>query len=128
MPELGLITNEFTNQTDYTFTPNGNSALSAGNWVISPQPIGLDANAFVAFQAQCASGTTTGAVGVAGYDVIDGNGNNVGTLTLDFSDPSRSDNSASGSTTVPGLVVAASIPRHGNLIVCTWTAAASTAA
>ena len=117
-----LINNNFTNQTNYTFTPNGGSSLSSGHWVISPQPIGLNATNFLAFQAQGTSGTATGAVGVAGYNVIDSNNNFVGTLTLTFSDPYNGDNSASCSTTVSGLVVNPTIPPDGRTITCTWAA------
>jgi hypothetical protein len=117
-----LINNNVTNLSSYTFTPNGGSSLSSGDWVISPQPIGLNTSNFLAFQAQGVSGTATGAVGVACYDVIDSSNTNVGALSLNFSDPYDGDNSASYSTTVTGLVVGASLPSDHRTITCTWTA------
>jgi hypothetical protein len=117
-----LINNNVTNLTSYTFTPNGGSMLSSGDWVISPQPIGLNASNFLAFQAQGVRGTPTGAVGVACYDVIDSSNNNVGGLNLNFNDPYDGDNSASYYTTVTGLVVGSSLPSDGRTITCTWTA------
>jgi len=115
------ITNTFLNSSQFSFTPNANSSLSSGNWVISPQPIPAGGSV-VAFQAIGVAGTATGAVGQAGYNVFQ-NGTQVGMVTLTFSDPYSGNNGASvGSNNVPGLSIAVSCPEHGSTITAEWSA------
>jgi hypothetical protein len=116
------MTNEFTNTSPYSFAPTGSSSLKFGNWITPPQPIAIGATDFVAFEAGgMGGGTVTGAVGVAVYDVMS-NGNNVGRLSLSFSDPFDGSNSASATTTVAGLVVSCHVPPQGDRITAKWKA------
>ncbi|HEY2091990.1 MAG TPA: hypothetical protein VGJ81_08885 [Thermoanaerobaculia bacterium] len=113
------ITNLVTNQTGYSFVLN-TSSLSSGNWVVSPQPIPANAPSFNALQAIGVSGTATGAVGQAIYNVMQ-NGNNVGTFTFNFSDPYSGSNSCSSSSTVSGLSATNNCPSSGSTFSVSWT-------
>ena len=122
MPVSLTMTNQFTNTSAYTFSPSTSSCLEVGSWITPPQPIALGASGFVAFVATgVAGGTVSGVIGVAVYDVMS-NGNNVGTLSLSFSDPFDGRNKCSADTTVAGLVVSCEVPADGYTITAKWTA------
>lgn len=114
------ITNLVQNTTGFTFTLL-DSSLSSGNWVVSPQPIAPYNASFNAFQAQGVSGTATGAVGQATYNVFNNNdGPLLGTLTFNFSDPYSGSNSCTSSTSVPNLAVTNNCPSSGSTISVQW--------
>jgi hypothetical protein len=117
------ITSVITNPTAYSFSLLVDS-LSSGNWIVSPQPVPASSGAAVAFEARGVSGTATGAVGQAVYNVVSG-GSTIGTLTLNFSDPYSGDNSCSSSSTVPNLSASNDCPEHGSTFTVNWSISAA---
>jgi hypothetical protein len=120
-----IAQNQVNNSSSYTFL-NPQFALSSGHWNISPQPIPTPINSLLAFQAQGASGTATGAVGTVTYGAYAPSTtgpatNPSGTVTLNFSDPYDGDNSCTCSTTVPNLSVVPSYNQDGRTCYISWT-------
>lgn len=105
-----------SNTSAYSFQVVTGS-LSSGNWVVSPQPITANQSTFTCLQAVGVSGTATGAVGQAVYNIFDGNNNNVGTMTIEFSDPYSGSNSCTVSISGPqGLNASTNCPSSGSTI------------
>jgi hypothetical protein len=117
-----IATSVIYNSSGFSFGNPSGGTPSSGHWVISPQPIAVDATDFLAFQAQGADGTATGAVGSASYDCFpNGSTTPAGSLTFNFSDPYDGSNSCSASSTVAGLVAKPSYNTSGRTLNINWT-------